>query len=454
MRVRKDNIDMTIGSALKNIISFSLPLMVSGVLQIFYNIADKIVAGRCIGSNALSSVGATGAIYAMIIGFVLGLSTGVNVLVSKCYGAKDTEALKKANNSAVAMALISGFVLLCLGEVVSRPLLELMGTPGEIIGDSTLYLRIVFLGFPAIMLSNFCSAILRGVGNTKISMYAGIVSGAINVILNFVFVVWFYMGVAGIALVTLISNVVSAFILLIYLMKSCETEYKLVIGEIKAYPSEVKNIFSIGMPAAVQNILSAVSVAFIQSAINSFGGDVIAGQSAAESMENIVMIANRAFATACIVAIGQNYGAKNEKRIIRYIYTSLMCVTVWGLVSGILAYVFARPFLGMFIVDSPNAIEMGVLYIKYVVVLGFICNIMDILIGAMQGIGHSKKSLACSLIGICGGRFVWVFMVLPLFRYVEVLFLSWLVCRVVVIIMHLVLFKLVWRKSMLKMREN
>lgn len=453
MKSRAYELDMSQGSIFKNVLLFVVPLILGNILQLLYNAADVIVVSRWAGSNAMASVGATGALSALIVNACIGLSIGASVVVSQRYGARDSLGVHRAVHTAILLGFFAGLAAMILGISTSRFLLEIMGTPeGDVLEGAVIYMQIYFLGVPGALLYNFGAAILRSVGDTKRPLYILSTTGIVNVVLNLVFVIKFHMGVAGVAISTSIANYLSAIIVTICLIRS-EGVYKLSLRLLRIYKEELKESLAIGLPAGLQSSVFSLSNAVIQSAVNSFGTSAIAGCAAGANIEGFVYTSMNAFHQAAVTAVGQNYGAKNEKRVYHSIITCLICVTVVGMILGFLSFAFARPLLGIYITDSQEAIRYGIIRMTITGLPYFLCGIMDVLTGALRGLGYSSITALNSLIGACGTRLLWVMFVLPLRRSIEVLFICWPVSWLIVIAMHLVYYFAIRKKAIQKMHE-
>ena len=453
-KTAKKSIDMTQGSILKKVLLFALPLMLGNLLQLLYNAADLIVVGRFAGSNATASVGSTAAISGLIVNFCIGISVGASVIVSRFFGAKNSQGVHRSVHTAMALSVVAGLVAMTLGLIFTRPLLTLMGTPkGAVLEGATLYMRIFFLGVPASMVYNFGASILRAVGDSKRPLYILSVSGIINVALNLVIVIVFHLGVAGVAIATAVSHYVSAAAVVFFLVKTSEM-YKLNLKKIRFYKEELTDSLKIGIPAGVQSSVFSLANSVIQSAVNSFGAVAMAGNAAAGNIEGFVYTAMNAFYQATLTSTSQNYGAKQEKRIYRTMKVCLLAVTVTGLVLGALSVIFAKPLLGIYITDSQDAIDFGVTRMLYMGLPYFLCGIMEVMAGVLRGTGHSNLGMVNSLLGACGMRILWVTLVLPLKHIPEVLFLCWPISWIVVIAMHTIGFLVVRKHTMLTMRTQ
>ncbi len=397
----------------------------------------------------MASVGATSSISNLIINTCLGLSVGASVLVSRRFGANHKDGVHKAVHTSILLGFLSGLVAMISGLIFSASLLKIMGTPaGNVFDGAVLYMRIYFLGVPALMVYNFGAAILRAVGDTKRPLYILMATGLINVVLNLILVINFKMGVSGVAIATFVSNLLSG-VAVIFILRRAEGTYKLSLRKLKLHKREVKDCFKIGVPAGLQSSLFSLSNSVIQSAVNSFGTAAIAGCAAGANIENFVYSGMNAFHHATLTAVGQNYGAKNQKRMNKSFITALFCVVVVGLFLGIMSAVFARPLLGIYITDSEEAIKFGISRICWTGIPYFLCGIMEVLLGVLRGTGRTVIPAVNSLIGVCGVRLLWIAFVLPLHRSIAVLFLCWPVSWLIVIIMHLVYYLLI-RKTVTK----
>jgi len=401
---KRHTVDMTKGSIFKIIIAFAIPIMISGVLQTLYNAADMIVVGRFAGEKSLAAVGSTSSAINLMLNIFIGLSSATNVIVARKFGAGNKSGVSKAVHTAVAVCIAGGIILALAGVLLSKQILVWMGSPADVIDLSALYMRIYFVGVPAVLLYNFGSAILRAVGDAKRPTYFLIVSGLINVSLNLVFVILFNMGVAGVALATVISQVVSAVLVLICLVKTDDC-YKLVFKKIKAYTDELREIIVLGIPAGIQGSVFSISNVIIQSSINACGSEVMAGNSAASSVEGMVYVALNSFFHATLTFVGQNYGAHNFKRIRQGYWTALVTSLVFGSVISAVVY-FLAPFFLSFYTNSEEVIKIGVQRMSFVCALYFLCTAMEVGSGALRGMGIANRAMITCLIGACGTRLV------------------------------------------------
>ncbi len=416
-------INMTEGPLLRKLVQFSVPLAISGILQLLFNAADIVVVGRFAGSHSLAAVGSTGALNMLIINLFMGLSIGVNVLAARFYGAGRGRDLHETVHTAVLIAAISGFVLIFLGIGLSRPLLQMMDTPVDVIDHSVLYMRIIFAGMPACMLYNFGSAILRAVGDTQRPLYFLLTAGIINVLLNLFFVIVLHMGVAGVALATVISQCVSAALVILCLTRS-EGPYRLNLKELKIYGPKLKDMTRIGIPAGIQSSMFSISNVLIQSTINSFGSVAMAGSTAAGNIEGFLFTSLDAFTQGSQSFVGQNYGAKKMDRVKRIIGICVGLVTALGLVLGVSAYLAADPLLGIYSSD-PAVIEYGKQRMLINAVFYFTIGPMGIFVGGMRGMGYSILPMVDTIFGTCVLRVLWVYTVFVIWPSWLVLFASY-----------------------------
>ena len=445
MRRGSFEIDMTNGPLVGKIIRFAIPLALSGILQLLFNAADIIVVGQFVGPQALAAVGSTSALINLIVNLFIGLSIGVNVLVARYYGGGNHKDLRETVHTAVLVSVISGIILIFVGIGLSRPLLELMGTPADVIDQSVLYMRIYFVGMPVMMLYNFGSAILRAVGDTKRPLYFLLLAGVINVLLNLLFVIVFHMGVEGVAIPTVISQCVSATLVLLCLVKS-DAVYRVNLKELHIYKEKLLQMIKIGVPAGIQSATFSISNVLIQSTINSFGSIAMAGSTAGGNIEGFVWTAMDAFTQSTLSFTGQNYGAKKFHRITKVVWYNLGLVTVVGLVLGIGAYLVGPWVLQVYSSD-PEVIAYGLERMLLVCTPYALCGVMNVLVGAMRGLGSSLTPMVVSIFGVCVLRVVWIYTVFPLDPSFAMLFLSYPVTWAVTAAIEVVCFFVIRKKA-------
>ena len=412
-----DSKSMREGPILKSVIVYTVPIILTGLLQLLFNAADLIVVGWFSGSDSVAAVGATGALTNLIINLFIGLSVGAGVAVAQGMGAGNGKLTSEAVHTAVPVAVISGIFLTVIGVLFSRNFLELMGTPdGKLLELASVYMQIYFAGMTFSMLYNFGSAILRAAGDTRSPLIFLTVAGVLNVILNIVFVALFKLDVAGVALATSISQAVSAILVLLALMKrqdACRFEFK----KMHIYKNALLRMVKIGVPAGLQGSLFSISNVLIQSSVNSFGAAHMSGSAAASSIEGFCYVTMNSFHQTALNFCGQNYGAGDFKRVKRITWVCLMTVAVAGFVVGNLSYIFGRELLKIYITDSPEAINYGMERLKFMVVPYFLCGIMDTTTGSMRGIGSSVIPMIITVVGVCVMRIVWIYTIFALPQY-------------------------------------
>lgn len=442
--MNSSKIDMTHGPLLGKLIIFTIPIILSGVLQLLFNAADVIVVGRFAGEASLAAVGSTNSLINLMTNLFIGMSVGANVCAAQFYGAGQLDDVKKTVHTSTAFSLICGVILILIGFVGARPMLDLMGSPADVISLAALYVRIYFIAMPAIMLYNFLAAILRSAGDTKHPLIFLTVAGVINVLFNLVLVIVFKLGVAGVAIATVTSNYISCGMLVAFFMKQ-EDALKLEIPKISIDGRILKKIIRIGLPAGIQGTVFSLSNVVIQSAINSFGTAVIAGSSAAGSIEGFVYISMNSVSQTCVTFVGQNYGAGDEKRVKRVIFECLGIVTVVGLVMGNLAHGFAGTLLGIY-TDSPEAIAAGTLRLFWVCCPYFLCGIMDSLTGGLRGLGNSTLPMIVSLLGACATRLIWIATYFQIHHTQNVLFFSYPGSWFLTLTVHSICLTIIYKK--------
>ena len=441
--MRRSNVDMLHGPLLKNVLVFTIPIILTSLLQLLFNAADLIVVSRYsdIGSVAMAAVGATGAITTLIINMFIGLSIGGGVRVAHAFGAQDWDDAEKTVHSAMLFAFIGGVFVTFVGVIFSRTFLDWMGTPNDVIELSAKYMRIYLCGAISMLVYNFGASILRAVGDSKRPLYFLASAGVINVILNLVFVIGFKMDVDGVALATAISQTVSAALVVLALTKR-EDACRLVIKNLKIHKEQFLKILKIGIPAGIQGSIFSISNVIIQSSVNSFGKVVMSGNAAAANIEGFVWNIMNSFMQTSMNFMGQNMGAKNYHRLRKIMWTCLGCVAVAGIVFGNLAYIFSEHLLGIYITDSVEAIHYGQIRMLYLAVPYFICGMMDVMTGAMRGVGKSVSAMLISIAGVCGIRLVWIFTIfkIPAYHSIESLYFSYMISWSATLIIQFIYF--------------
>lgn len=437
-------IDMCSGTLLGKILMFTLPLMLSGILQLLFNAADIIVVGRFTGSTALAAVGSTSALINLLINVFLGLSVGVNVLVGTYYGGQQSKDVNETIHTAIATSLISGLFLIILGLCAARPLLHLMGTPDDVLDQAVLYMRIYFLGMPALMTYNFGSAILRSVGDTRRPLYFLFAAGVVNVCLNLVFVIGFGMGVDGVGWATVLSEHISA-ILVIKSLSEAPGPLRLSLRKLHIHKQKLVRIVKIGLPAGMQGAIFSISNVLIQSSVNSFGSIAMAGNTASSNIEGFVYTAMNSVYQTNLSFTSQNLGGKKYSRINRILYICLGVVTLVGIILGLGAVLGGNYLLRIYSSDT-EVIHYSMLRLTIICGTYFLCGIMDCMVGSLRGLGYSIIPMFVSLTGACGIRVLWVFTVFAAHRSLDVLYLSYPVSWSITALAHMVTFRKIRRK--------
>lgn len=403
---RNHDMDMCSGPLFSKMIIFTLPILAMNILQLLFNFADMIVVGRFRGSDALAAVGATATLIFLIINLFIGLSVGTSVIVAQEYGAGRGAAVSKSVHTSIAVSIIGGLLVMVLGLILCKPLLIVMGTPEDIIHMSITYMRIFFLGVPAIMVYSFGAAVLRAIGDSRHPMYYLIITGIVNVLLNLFFVVVLHMSVDGVAWATVISQYISVALILVCLYK-WDGAIRFIPRQLRIDWPMLKSIIRIGLPAGLQGLLFSVSNTLIQSAINSFGSAMVAASSASGNVEGFIATTMNAYYSAAITFTGQNMGAKKYDRIdtIAKVCTLLIFAT-WIVLGGV-TMLFGRQLISIFTPDL-NVIELGMQRLKIIMVVYFTCGIMNVYPGLTRGMGFSMLPMLCTLVGACLMRIVWL----------------------------------------------
>lgn len=432
------------GTIMDKLISFSIPLMLSGILQLMFNAVDIVVVGRFSGSQALAAVGSTTALINVFTNLFIGISLGANVLAARYYAAGKTKEMSETVHTAIALALVSGVVMAVTGVVFARGALEIMGTPEDVIGKSTLYMRIYFCGMPFFMMYNYGAAILRAVGDTKRPLIFLIVSGVINAVLNLFLVIVFHLDVAGVGIATVISQLVSC-ILVLRCLHHTESSYQLHLAKLRIRSVYLKQIFEVGVPAGIQSTVINISNAMLQSSVNSFGSIAMAGYTASNNIFGFLYVSVNSFTQACMSFTSQNYGVKKLKRMDRVLIDCMILSVVVTLILGSSVYVFGPELLHIYS-DQTDVIQYGMEIFSYTTVTYFLCGLMDLFPGALRGMGYSTVPMILSIIGTVGVRIIWIYGLFPSHRSLTFLFLSYPVSWIATIIMQVICFWFVRKK--------
>ncbi|MEI3211973.1 MATE family efflux transporter [Suilimivivens sp.] len=450
VQANKYEIDMCNGTIMDKLISFSLPLMLSGILQLLFNAVDIVVVGRFTGSQALAAVGSTTALINLFINLFIGVSLGANVLAARYYAAGKQKEMSETVHTAMLFALISGCVMVLAGLFFSRGALELMDTPDDVISQAALYMKIYFMGMPFFMLYNYGAAILRAVGDTKRPLLFLVISGAANAALNLLLVIVFSMGVAGVAVATVISQCISCVMVLSCLIRT-ESSYQLSLKKLRIRPAYLLQIFQVGIPAGIQSTVITFSNVLLQSSVNSFGSTAMAGYTAANNIFGFLYTSINSVSQACMSFTSQNYGAGKKKRMDLVLRDCLILTVVIGLLMGGGAYLFGPELLHIYTSDEA-VIACGMEILLYTTVTYFLCGIMDLIPGALRGMGRSAVPMLLSVIGTVGTRIIWIYLIFPAHRSLAVLFISYPVSWLATIIMQAACFFFVRRNVHSKMK--
>lgn len=445
---RKRNIDMTEGPLFRDIILYTIPIILTGVLQLLFNAADLIVVGQFCGSISLAAVGATGSITNLIVNLFMGLSVGTGVAVAQALGAGDSRKAYRAVHTAIPTALVSGMVLTVVGIAFSETFLIWMRTPENVLPLSAIYMKIYFAGIIFMMIYNFCASILRATGDTKSPLIFLTISGVINVALNLVFVKVFDLNVAGVALATTISQGISAVLVVMALVKR-DDACKLYFSKIKFYKEELLQIVKIGLPAGIQGSLFSISNVIIQSSINSFGEVLMSGNAAAVNIESFIYTGLNAFHQTVLNFTGQNIGANNYRRAKKSLVISLSCVLVIGLTVSTGAYLLGENLIGIYIPDSPEAVECGLIRLRCLFLPYFLLGMMDVSTGGLRGMGVSISPMIISILGVCGIRIGWIYTVfaIPEYHTPECLYFSYTLSWAVTFIAQTAAYFIIYNKK-------
>lgn len=444
--------DMCSGSVLKKLLLFSLPLMASGVLQLLFNAADIIVVGKFAGDNSMGAVGSTSSLINLFTNLFVGLSVGVNVIAARAHGANSASDMHDTVHTSMLLSVICGAVLAVIGFILAPEMLILMNATENQLPLAVMYLRIYFLGMPAMMVYNFGGAILRAVGDTKRPLYFLTAAGVINVLLNLLFVIVLKMDVAGVALATVLSQCISAGLTVLCLIKD-NTEIHLDLKQLKIRKRILFSVMRVGLPAGFQGTIFSLSNVVIQSSINLFGDTVVSGNSAASSVEGFIYMAMNTFHQAAISFTGQHMGAKKYSRIPKILVSSLLCVTVTGLVFGWTAFLLGRPLLGIYS-NSSDVVDAGMVRLSIIATTYALCGMMDVMVGMLRGLGYSIMPMIVSLLGACGLRILWIATVfqIPEYHSPRTVYLSYPMSWGITLLVHIICYVIVWRR--LKRRES
>ena len=444
MKKNKYEIDMCSGPIMPKLISFSIPLMLSGILQLMFNAVDIVVVGKFSGSLALAAVGSTTALINVFTNLFIGISLGANVLSARFYASGRNKEMSETVHTSIALALVSGILMALVGLGFSRSALEIMGTPADVIDQSALYMRIYFMGMPFFMLYNYGAAILRSVGDTKRPLLFLIISGIVNAVLNMILVICFHLDVEGVAIATVVAQMISCVLVLRCLYRS-EGSYQLRFSRLTLKWVYLKQIFQVGIPAGLQSTVINFSNALLQSSVNSFGSVAMAGYTAANNIFGFLYAAANSVTQACMSFTSQNYGIGKLKRMDKVLINCMILTVGISLTLGCGAYLFGPELLKIY-TDEADVIRCGMEILSFTTVPYFFCGIMDLFPGALRGMGHSAVPMILSVIGTVGMRVIWIFMVFPAHRSLEVLFISYPASWIATILLQVACFLIVRKK--------
>jgi len=445
----KKSIDMIHDRLAPSIIRYTIPIILTSILQLLFNAADLVIVGRFCGSICVAAVSATGAITNLIVNLFIGLSVGASVAVAHSIGGKNDEETHQTVHTAFSTALVGGIILTIVGVIFSEDFLILMKTPENVLPLSTVYMRIYFGGMVFCMIYNFCAAILRAAGDSKSPLFFLAISGVINVLLNVFFVTVLHMNVDGVALATTISQGISAVLVTVALIRRTDA-CRLILRNIRFYKKQLFKIIRIGLPAGIQGSLFSISNVIVQSSINSFNSDAImSGNGAASNLEGFVFVIMNAFHQSAVNYIGQNAGAHNFGRIKKIFATCLGYVAIAGGVAGFALWFFGKRLLGVYITDSPDAITYGMIRLSYIAIPYLVCGLMDVSTGALRGLGSSFVPMVITVLGVCGIRIAWIYTIfqIPKYHTQECLYLSYIISWSITFVVQTIAFIIVYKKK-------
>lgn len=440
--------DMTTGPFFKKIVLFSVPLVFTGLLQLVYNTADTVIVGRFAGKQALAAVGSTGALVALILNVFMGLAMGAGVVTARSIGAGDTAKIKRCTHTAMTLSVISGIAVGIIGYFISGLLLQLMHIEAEILTLSTLYLKIYFLGAPGMLIYNFGAAIVRAHGDTQRPLYILFLSGIVNIVLNLILVIPVQLGVSGVAIATVVSQYISAALIVLYLFRS-DSVIRIRRKALRIHKQELFEIVKIGVPAGIQNSMFSIANVIIQSSVNSFGENAMAGIAAGSNYDSYIYTCTNAFAQTTMTFTSQNVGAEKYENIGKVYGRCMALVCAVGGVLSLLGYIFRGQIVGLFS-DVPEVISIGAERMQLIMPFYITCSLQDVVAGQIRGLGKSTGPMLVSLLGTCGVRLLWIFVFLPMNRTLMNLFIAYPLSWTITFIAQAVLYAVLKRKLMKK----
>ena len=441
----RKNQSMLEGPLFPSIVRYTIPIILTSFLQLLFNAADLVVVGRFCGSVSVAAVGSTGSITNLLVNFFIGLSVGAGVSVAHGLGSREDTVVHNTVHTALPTAIFSGLFLTVIGVAFSKTFLRMMGTPENVLPLSAIYMQIYFGGITFSMVYNFCAAILRAAGDTKSPLLYLTIAGVVNVILNIFFVTVLRMNVAGVALATTISQGISAALVTWALMQRTDA-CRLDLRRLRFHKAQLTKMLRIGVPAGIQSSLFSISNVLIQSSINSFGDVFMSGSAASANIEGFVYVSLNAFQQSAVNFIGQNAGARKYRRVYQTLWICLGCVAVVGIVFGSVVWSFGRRLLAIYITDSPQAIEYGMVRMGFICLPYFLCGLMDVSTGALRGLGASVVPMVISILGVCGLRIFWVYTIFQVYHTPQCLFFSYTVSWVITFLFQMAAFCVVCRR--------
>ena len=442
---RRGTADICRGPLLINILRFSVPIILSGVLQMLFNSADTAVVGHFGNPTAMASVGSTASLTHLIVNLFLGMSVGAGVVVAQGIGAEKHDAVQRTIHTSAVLSVLCGVVVAVIGILFSPTFLRWMGSPADVIDGAALYMRIYFAGMPAIMLYNFGSSILRSMGDTKRPLYFLVCAGVINVVLNLIFVIVFKLDVAGVALATVISQCGAAVLVVLCLMR-LPADIRLDLRHLHPSRKYLMLIMAIGLPAGLQSCLFSFSNVILQSSVNSFGSVAVSANAAVSNIDNIIYIAMNGVSQSVTTFAGQNYGAHNIRRVGRSMLDASLVSTIIGMLLGIIACLLDTQLLSIF-TNDPAVIEMSLDRLFITASTYFLCGLMETFSGTLRGMGRSFLPMVVSLLGACGLRLLWIFTIFPYHRTLDFLYLSYPLSWGITASVHLLFCLIVLKKE-------
>ncbi|MDD6188305.1 MAG: MATE family efflux transporter [Clostridiales bacterium] len=443
--MKSHEIDMSTGSLLPKLFMFSIPVMLSGLLQLLFNAADLVVVGKFAGSIALAQVGATTAIINLIINLLVGLAIGTNVTLARYFGAKDERGISETVHTTMVLAVVGGTLIGVIGVAFARPLLTMMGTPEDILDGAVLYMRIVFVGAPVSAVYNYGAAILRAVGDTRRPMYFLMAAGILNVLLNLFFVIVCKLAVAGVAIATTLSQALSMVLVVRCLMKS-EGFYRLEVKKLRIYKDKLFQLLRLGIPAGLQGCVFSFSNVIIQSSINTFGSAVISGNTAAASIDGFMFCTVDSFNQTATSAISQNMGARDYKRAEKVVLYCTIITTLMGAAVGLIATIFRQPLISIYSGEA-EVIEHGVYRLLVLCPIYFTAGLMNMMGGVNRGLGYSMLPTIVSLIGACAFRIIWIYTVFAAVPTLFMLYISYPITWTITAAAHYVCYFAIRKKA-------